>query len=100
MKKIAPRATKKAAAILPSEHPITQVNLIDYLIAGAVTELLVAEFEHGTYRLEASLSWKSGKCVLMAARGAPRAFRSLDTIANFLRSVGMGSTVVRMELKT
>lgn len=99
MKKSAHRATTKATARPPIEHPITHAALLEYLANGAVTELVAAEFKRGTYRLEVSLSWKSGKSVLMAARGAARTFRSLDTLANFLRSVGIGSTVVRWELK-
>ena len=99
MTKIAYRATKKVAAKPPTEHLLAQAALVEYLAAGAVTELLVSEFEQGTYRLEVSLSWKTGKCVLVAARGAERTFRSLDTMATFLRSVGIGLTVVRMELK-
>jgi hypothetical protein len=99
MKNIAHRAKKKVAFTPPTEHPLVQASLVEYLANGAVTELLVSEFEQGTYRLEISLSWKTGKCVLVAARGAERTFRSLDTMATFLRSVGIGSTVVRMELK-
>ena len=99
MKNKANRPTKKGAPTPPPEHPIEQAALVEYLSAGAVTELLVSEVEKGTYRLEVSLSWKTGKGVLMAARGAQRTFRSLDTLANFLRSVGTGATVVRMELK-
>jgi hypothetical protein len=62
-------------------------------------QLQVSEFEKGTYRVEVSLTWKTGRAVLMAARGAQRTFRSLDTLAKFLRSMGIGAIVVRMELK-
>jgi hypothetical protein len=101
MKNSAQRAmTNKGAATVPSiEHPLEQASLMEYLSAGAVTELLVSEFEEGTYRVEVLLTWKTGRAVLMAARGAQRTFRSLDTLANFLRSMGIGATVVRMELK-
>lgn len=100
MRNDAPRAAKKKGGpTSPTEYPIEQAALIEYLFAGAVTELLISEFGEGTYRLEVSLSWKSGKGILMAARGAQRTFRSLDTLANFIRSVGIGATVVRMELK-
>lgn len=81
------------------EHAITHASLIDYLGNQAVTELVVVEFDRGTYRLEVSLSWKQGKSVLVAARGTERTFRSLDTLAKFLLTIGIGATVVRLELK-
>jgi hypothetical protein len=81
------------------EHVITHASLIEYLANQAVTELVVAEFDRGIYRLEAWLSWRAGKSVLVAARGAERTFRSLDTLAKFLLTIGIGATVVRLELK-
>ena len=96
----ATRSGKRASAVLPSpEHSITHASLVEYLASGAVTELVAVEFDRGTYRLEASLSWRAGKSVLVAARGGERVFRSLDTLATFLRTVGIGATVVRLELK-
>lgn len=88
--------SKKQPAI---EHQLDAASLAEYLFEGAVTEILVSEIEGGAYRVEVTLSWKTGRAVLMAARGNQRLFRSLDTLANFLRSVGIGSTVVRLELK-
>lgn len=99
-KRSAQSAVPDAVGAAPSaEHSLDQARLVEYLSAGAVTELLVLEFEKRTYRLEVSVSWRTGRLVLMAARGAQRVFRSLDTVGNFLRSVGIGATVVRMELK-
>ena len=83
----------------PSLHPIPQASLVEYLANHAVTELVLVEFEPGTWRLEVSLSWRSSKSVLVAARGATRTFRSLDTAATFLRTIGIGSTLTRLELK-
>lgn len=100
MSSVATNEGFEAAAAPPSEHTISQSALIEYLANQAVTELVVVEFERGTYRLEVSLSWKSGKSVLVAARGAERTFRSLDTLAKFLLTMGIGATVVRLELKT
>jgi hypothetical protein len=92
-------STSRAAAALPRpEHSITHASLVEYLASGAVTELVAVEFDRGTYRIEASLSWRAGKSVLIAARGSDREFRSLDTLATFLRTVGIGATVVRLEL--
>lgn len=87
------------AATQSAEHTISQASLIEYLVAQAVSELIIVEFEEGSYRLEVSLTWKSGKSLLMAARGSERIFRSLDTAVRFLKSVGIGATVVRLELK-
>ena len=94
------RGGKRASAVLPPpEHSITHASLVEYLASGAVTELVVVEFTAGTYRLEASLSWRPGRSVLVAARGGERVFRSLDTVATFLRTIGIGATVLRLELK-
>jgi hypothetical protein len=82
------------------EHTVTHAALVDYLANGAVTELVLAETEPGTWRLEALLSWKPGRSVLTAARGGERLFRSLDTLASFLRTVGIGATIVRLELRS
>jgi hypothetical protein len=87
------------ANITPAEHPISHASLVEYLGSGAVTELVATEIDRGTYRLHASLSWRGGKNVLVAARGGARTFRSLDTLATFLRTIGIGATVVRLELK-
>ena len=102
-----PRAMSKSASTRKdsteepsSEHAISQAALIEYLANQEVTELVLVEFDAGTYRLEISLSWKSGKSVLVAARGAERVFLSLDTASKFFKTMGIGATVVRLELKT
>ena len=74
--------------------------LLEYLANHAVSELCVVESSRGTYHLEALLTWKPGRCSLIAARGGLRTFRSMDTVVRFLRGTGIGKTVVRMELKT
>jgi hypothetical protein len=93
-------SAKSGSAVLPPpKHAITHAALIEYVASRAVTELVVVEFKRGSYRLEVSLSWREGKSVLVAARGAERTFRSLDTLAKFLLSIGVSATVVRLELK-
>jgi hypothetical protein len=79
-------------------HPITQAALVEYLATGVVLELVVRQTAPGAYRLEASLSWRSGRSTLVTARGDVREFRSLDTLATFLKTAGIGSTLVRLEL--
>jgi hypothetical protein len=100
MKQGAASAQKDSTAMPSSEHTISQAPLIEYLANQAVTELVLVEFGVRTYRLEVSLSWKGGKSVLVTARGAERTFRSLDTASKFLRTIGIGATVVRLELKS
>lgn len=93
------RARKESTARPSPEHTISQASLVEYLANQAVTELVIVEFGTRTYRVEVALSWKSGKSVLVAARGDQRSFRSLDTATKFLRTIGVGATVVRLELK-
>lgn len=91
-------ATAKSPVKPPAEHRITHLALLEYLANAAVNELVIVEFDRGSYRIEVSLSWKDGKSALMAARGEPRVFRSLDTLIRFLKSANVGRTVVRLEL--
>lgn len=93
-----PVAKAAPAPALPPGHTVTQAALVDYLANAAVTELVAVELSPGHWRLEALLSWKPGRSVLMAARGGERIFRSLDTLATFLRTAGAGATIVRLEL--
>jgi hypothetical protein len=92
-------AVVKRVPAPPRPHTVTHAALVEHLASGAVAELVAVEFERGHYRLEASLSWRSGKSVLVAARGGERVFRSLDTLATFLTTIGTGPTLVRLQLK-
>jgi hypothetical protein len=74
-------------------------GLLEYLKDRAVSELKIVEVSSGTYRLEALLTWKAGRSVLMSARGGHRNFRSVDTLVRFLKQMGVGKTVIRMELR-
>lgn len=73
--------------------------LAEYSRSRAVTEVVIVENDGGNYRLEVLLTWREGRSVLTAARGGARRFRSLDTIVGFLRSSGVGTTSIRVELK-
>lgn len=79
------------------EHSITHAALIEYLANAAVLELVICH-AGSAYRLEASLSWRSGRSTLVTARGGVREFKSLDTLATFLRTAGIGRTLVRLQL--
>ena len=74
--------------------------LLEYLANGAVSELVVVEGIKGTYGVAALLTWKPRRCVLIAARGGQRTFRSVDTVVRLFKQVGVGKTLIRMELKT
>ena len=93
------RPRSAPAPLPPPAQTVTHAALVEYLAAKAVIELVVVEFESRLYRIEASLVWRPGRSVLVAARG-DRSFRRLDTVANFLRTVGVGPTLVRLELRT
>lgn len=80
-------------------HELSYAALVEYLGAGAVTELVIVETPPGRYQVQAVLSWRSGRSVLVAARGNPRSFSSLDTIARLLRTSSIGLTQVRLELR-
>ena len=74
--------------------------LIEYLNNRAVSELRIVELKAGMYRLEALFTWKPVRSVLMSARGGERTFRSVDTVIKFFKQIGVGQTVIRMELKS
>lgn len=91
-------AKARAAPELPS-NTISQLELVEFLHKKAVIELIVVECEPGRYRLEATISWRFGRWTLMGSR-APRTFRTLDTVAMQLKTMGAGRTVTRLELLT
>jgi hypothetical protein len=83
--------------MVPS-HSFAEAALTGYLKDNAVSELIIVEHEPGAYRLEALLAWRTGRSVLVAARGATRLWRSLDTLRRFFAAIGVGKTSIRMEL--
>jgi hypothetical protein len=94
---VRPRAREKEASAAVEGFEIGA--LLEYLSSGAVSEVVVCEVTNGTYRIEALLTWKPSRSVLLAAAGTQRTFRSIDTIVRFLRSMGIGKTLIRLELK-
>ena len=91
-------ARRTAAADVALEGGFVLATLVEYLAQRVVNEVWIVEMTRGTYRVEALLTWKPGRCPLVAARGRLRTFRSLDTVARFLHQIGCGKTSIRMEL--
>lgn len=95
--------TRRGAPAKASPDPewpsntVSQLELVELLHRKAVIELIVVEFEPARYRLEATIFWRSGRWTLRGARG-PRTFRTLDTVAMHLRTMGAGRTATRLEL--
>jgi hypothetical protein len=90
---------RPAMKALPRTEGFGVTALLEYLQSGALSELIVVEVSEGTYRLEALLTWRPGRTGLLSARGGPRTFRRLDTLVQFLKSLGVGQTVIRLELR-
>ena len=79
-------------------NPVTQLELVELLHKRAVNELVVVEVEPGRYQVHPIVAWRMGRSVLLGSAGQPRTFRSLDTLATHLKTLGTGRTVVRLEL--
>lgn len=87
-------------ARLEHEQPLNEVSsleLLELFHRRSVLEIIVVEVEPSRYRLQAIISWRPGRWTLMGTRG-PRAFRSLDTLAIHLKTIGIGRTITRLEL--
>ncbi|RZL85519.1 MAG: hypothetical protein EOP82_32530 [Variovorax sp.] len=95
--------TRRAAKVRPEMEPpanmVSQLELVGFFHRKAVHELVVVEIAPELYRLEAIIAWRTGRWTLMGARG-PRNFRSLDTVARHLKTMGVGRTITRLELLT
>jgi hypothetical protein len=79
-------------------HDMTHASLVEQLARAAITELVIVEHTRGSFHLEAVMSLRSGRSRLITARGEPRSFRSLETVVSLLRTVGVGITVIRLEI--
>ena len=82
----------------PPTNPVTQLELVELLHKRAVNELVIVEVEPTRYQVHPIVAWRLGRSVLLGSGGQPRTFRSLDTLATHLKTLGTGHTVVRMEL--
>lgn len=95
--------TRRASRARPEPEPpataVSQLELVDLFHRRAVHELIVVENEPLCYRLEAIIAWRIGRWTLMGGRG-PRNFRSLETLTRHLKTMGVGRTIIRLELLT
>jgi hypothetical protein len=95
--------TRRAASSSAKIEPDTQLNevssleLLELFHRKAILEIVLVETEPSRYRLQALISWRPGRWTLMGTRG-PRTFRSLDTLAIHLKTIGIGRTITRIEL--
>lgn len=79
-------------------NPVTQLELVQLLQKRSVIEVVIVEVEPGQYQVHLVVIWRFGRSVLLGSSGRPRTFRSLDTLATQLKTLGVGQTLVRMEL--
>ena len=92
------RKSQTAPTQDPPANPVTQLELVELLHKRAVNELVIVEVEPTRYQIHPIVAWKLGRSVLFGSGGQPRTFRSLDTLATHLKTLGTGHTVVRLEL--
>jgi hypothetical protein len=81
----------------PAHNELTALELVDFLHRRAVNELIVVEGEPGRYHLQARISWRAGRSTVMGSRG-PRTYRNLNTLVTHLKTLEIGSTLVRLEI--
>lgn len=95
---------RTAAATLPPPSralpsgAVTHLELLELLQKGALIEIVIAEVEPGRYQVHLVVLWHLGRSVLTGTSGQPRTFRSLDTLQMHLKTLGIGGTLVRLEL--
>jgi hypothetical protein len=82
----------------PVASPVNQLELLGLLHRSAVIELVVSEVESCRYQVHVVVAWRHGRGVLTGSSGHPRTFRSLDTLRTHLKTLGIGSTLIRLEL--
>ncbi|VTY36577.1 Uncharacterised protein [Xylophilus ampelinus] len=77
---------------------VSQLEFAQLLHKGAAIEVVIAEVAQGSYQLQLVVALHAGRRTLMTATRQPRAFRSLDTLRRHLKTLGVGKTLVRLEL--
>lgn len=103
----AARTSRTPAAPQPPSAPpsralpagtINHFELIELVQRGALIEIVIPEVEPGRYQVHLVVLWHVGRSVLTGSSGQPRTFRSLDTLQMHLKTLGIGRTLVRLEL--
>jgi len=77
---------------------VKQLELVELLHKSAVIEIVIAEVEPSNFEVQLVVAWRYGRSVLTTSAGHPRSFRSLDSLTAHLKTLGIGSTLVRLEL--
>lgn len=77
---------------------VKQLELVELLHKCAVIEIVIAEVGPGNFEVHLVVAWRYGRSVLTTSSGHPRSFRSLDSLTAHLKTLGIGSTLVRLEL--
>ena len=99
--KAAPTSRTAAPAppglVLPA-GTVTQLELVELLHKGSLIEIVIAEVEPARYQMHLVVVWHYGRSILAGSSGQPRTFRSLDTLRLHLKTLGIGNTLVRLEL--
>lgn len=78
---------------------VSHLELVELFQRRAVYEPVVVEIALLFYRLEVIIAYRMGRWTLMAAKRL-RNFRGLETLARRLVTMGMGHTIIRLELLT
>ena len=73
-KRAPPRKRSEVAQMDEDGFGVTA--LLEYLKAGAVSELTIVEVSSGTYRLEALLTWRAGRSALSPREADHASFAS------------------------
>ncbi|WP_298703874.1 hypothetical protein [uncultured Variovorax sp.] len=77
---------------------VSQLEFMQLLQKGSVIEVVIAEVEQAVYQLQLVVALHYGRKTLMTSTRQARGFRSLDTLRKHLKTLGIGNTLVRLEL--
>ncbi len=91
-------ATEALSARPTAGGTVTQLEFVQLLHKGSVIEVVIAEVAQAVYQLQLVVAWHYGRRTLMTSTRHPRDFRSLDTLRRHLKTLGVGKTLVRLEL--
>ena len=91
------RVTKKKLDPDPPANVVSQIEMLDFFRHKAAHELVIVEFAPDYFRVEAIIAWRVGRWTLMGSKG-PLTYRGLNTLTRNLKTMGVGRTVIRLEL--